>query len=271
VNPPDPAARAGGSGTSGRSAGVHERGSVRFDRVAGSYDETRGGLDRGRRLAGILADLLPERGPLLEVGVGTGAVSAGLAEIGRTVVGVDLSLPMLAVARDRLPGRVAAADALRLPVRTGSVAAVCLIHVLHLVADIPDTLAEAGRVLRPGGTPIATAFPVGPVEGDVFEELDRMHDRIGVSRRDDDPDMIIRQAADAGFDLAARREEPGRRVTPRTEADLIEARSMAWTWSVDDETWTRVVEPTLIRIRTLPDQDRVRPGPGPTILAFRRR
>jgi hypothetical protein len=46
---------------------------------------------------------------------------------------------------------------------------------------------------------------------------------------------------------------------------------MAWTWSVDDETWTRVVEPTLIRIRTLPDQDRVRPGPGPKILAFRRR
>lgn len=246
-------------------------GSVAYDRVAGSYDETRGGLDRGRRMAGIMADLLPERGPLLEVGVGTGAVSAGLAELGRTVVGVDLSLPMLAVARDRLPGRVAAADALRLPVRSGSVAGVCLIHVLHLVANVPATLAEAARVLRPGGTLVATAFPIEPVEGDVFEELDRMHGRIGVSRRDDDPDLIVRLAADAGFDLVSRRDEPGRKVTPRTEADLIEARSIAWTWSVDDETWSRVVEPTLARLRTLPDQDRVRPGPRPTILGFHHR
>ena len=65
-------------------------GSIPFDRVAGTYDETRGGLDRGRRLARILAELLPERARLLEVGVGTGAVAAGLTELGRTVVGVDL-------------------------------------------------------------------------------------------------------------------------------------------------------------------------------------
>ena len=246
-------------------------GSIPFDRVAGTYDQTRGGLDRGRRLAGILAGLLPERGRLLEVGVGTGAVAAGLTELGRTVVGVDLSLPMLAVARERLPGRVAAADALRLPVPAGAVDGVLVIHVLHLVAEIPATLAEVARVLRPGGTLAATAFPAGPVAGDVFDELDRMHDRLGVLRRDDDPETVLRLAADGGFEFAARVDEPGRPVAPRSEADLIEARSHAWTWSIDDETWARVVEPTLARVRALPDQDRVRPGPGPTILAFRHR
>jgi SAM-dependent methyltransferase len=245
-------------------------GSIPFDRIAGTYDETRGGLERGRRMAGVLADLLPEHGPLLEVGIGTGAVSAALAELGRDMVGVDLSLPMLAVARERLPGRVAAADALRLPITTGSVAGVCLIHVLHLVAEIPTTLAEAVRVLRPGGTVVATGFPPGPGEGDLLEELGRMHDRLGVTRRDDAPDVIVRHATDAGLELVARRDEPGRPVSPRTAADLIEARSMAWTWSVDDEAWAGVVEPTLARVRSLPDQDRDRrPGPGPTILAFR--
>jgi SAM-dependent methyltransferase len=243
--------------------------SVPFDRVASTYDATRGGMERGRRLAAVLAGLLPPGGPLLEVGVGTGTVSAGLAELGRDIVGVDLSLPMLAVARERLPGRVAAADALRLPVRTGSVAGACLVHVLHLVAEIPATLAEVARVLRPGGTLVATGMATEPVPGDLTEEFGRMHERLGITRRDDEPDLVIRLAADAGFDLVDRRDEPVRPVSPRDAADMTEARSMAWTWSVDADTWAAVVEPALARVRALPDQDRPRPGRGPTLLTFR--
>lgn len=245
-------------------------GSVPFDRVAATYDATRGGMERGRRLAAVIAGLLPSRGPLLEVGVGTGTVSAGLAELGRDMVGVDLSLPMLAVARERLPGRIAAADALRLPVRTGSVAGACLVHVLHLVADIPRTLTEAARVLRPGGRLVATGLSGEPAQGDLAEEFGRMQERLGNTRRDDDPDLITRLAADAGFDLVDRREEPARPVSPRAAADMTEARSMAWTWSVDAETWAAVVEPALARVRALPDQDRPRPGRGPTLLTFHR-
>jgi SAM-dependent methyltransferase len=243
-------------------------GSVPFDRVAATYDATRGGMERGRRLAAVIAGLLPARGPLLEVGVGTGTVSAGLAELGRDMVGVDLSHPMLAVARERLPGRIAAADALRLPVRTGSVAGACLVHVLHLVADVPQTLAEVARVLRPGGTLVATGLSGEPGQGDLAEEFGGMQERLGNTRRDDDPDLIIRLAADAGFDLVDRREEPARPMSPRAAADMTEARSMAWTWSIDAETWAAVVEPALARVRALPDQDRPRPGRGPTLLTF---
>ncbi|HVE30388.1 MAG TPA: hypothetical protein VNC80_10010, partial [Mycobacteriales bacterium] len=76
--------------------------------------------------------------------------------------------------------------------------------------------------LRPGGTLAATGFPAGPVEGDVFEVLDRMHERVGTLRRDDAPDTVVPVAESAGFELVARIDEPGRPVGPRSEADLIE-------------------------------------------------
>lgn len=243
--------------------------SIAFDRIAGSYDETRGGMERGRRMAAVLAGLLPEDGPLLEVGVGTGLIAAGLGELGRAPVGVDLSRPMLAVARTRIPGRLAAGDAHRLPVRTGSVAAAYLVHVLHLVGDIPTTLAELARVLRSGGTMVTTAFPGRDAWGDLHEELNRIQDELGVERRHDDPPSVLRLAGEAGFELVARHDQPGRPYTPRDMAGVLAARSMSWTWTVAHETWTRALPDVLARLRALPDQDTVRPGPGPSILAFR--
>lgn len=188
--------------------------SVAFDRVAGSYDETRGGMERGRRIAEVLAGVLPA-GPLLEVGVGTGLVAAALTELGRSPVGVDLSLPMLARAGARIPGRIAAGDALRLPVGTGTVAGVYLVHVLHLVGDVPAALAEVARVLRSGGTMVATAFPGEAPAGDVYEEMTRLHDRVGAGRRNVDAPLVTRLATEAGIAPAGRSDAPGVEVTPR--------------------------------------------------------
>ena len=94
--------------------------SIAFDRMAEDYDRTRGGMERGRSIAPLLHDILPP-GPLLEVGVGTGLVAAGLTELGRQVVGVDLSVPMLRKAAARVPGRVAVGDATGLPAGAGGV------------------------------------------------------------------------------------------------------------------------------------------------------
>jgi len=228
-------------------------------------------MDRGRSAAAVLAELLPASGPLLEIGVGTGLVAAGLAELGRTPVGVDLSVPMLARAAERIPGRLAVADAHRLPVRSGSVAGAYLVHVLHLVGDVAATLAEVARVLRPGGTLVATAFPAGPVRGDVHEEMDRIRAELGAPVRDVDAPLVTRLAGDAGFELVDHREEPGVDVTPRNAADRLEERSISWMWTVEDEVWARRMPAAVRRLRALPDQDRVRPGPGPTMLALRRR
>lgn len=249
-------------------------GAVPFDRVADSYDETRGGTERGREVAGVLVGLLPSGGPLLEVGVGTGVVAAALAELGRTVVGVDLSLPMLARAAARTPGRVLAGDARRLPVSTGAVAGAYLVHVLHVVGDVDATLAELVRVLRPGGTLAVTARPLpGPPSADVHRILDELQGRFGVAERPDREDLVVAAAARVGLHLVERRStvRDYLRLTPRVVAERIEDRSWSWMWSVADrDAWRSAAGSVLAELRALPDQDRERPGAEATpVLAFR--
>jgi SAM-dependent methyltransferase len=246
------------------------RESIVFDRIAGSYDDTRGGLERGRRVAAALHRLLPA-GPLLEVGVGTGLVAAGLTELGRRPVGVDLSRPMLERAAARVPGRVAVGDAERLPVGTATVAGAYLVHVLHLVGDVPRTLAEVVRVLRPDGRLVTTAFPDGPLDDDLHREFRAVRERLGAERRPDDEATIVGHARDARLVPVGRQELPSAGSTPRDAADRLEARSLSWMWSVDEDAWSRHVPATLARLRALPDQDRPRPAPGPALLAFARR
>lgn len=129
-----------------------------YDAEARAYDGTRGGHPRARAAAVAVASLLPTRGVALDVAGGTGIVSAQLAGLGFSVVVVDLSTGMLAVAGERLPGRVVAASADTLPIRSGSVDLVATIWLLHLLPiDVADlVIAEAARVLRPGGHYVTT-------------------------------------------------------------------------------------------------------------------
>ncbi|MFC7483181.1 class I SAM-dependent methyltransferase [Luedemannella flava] len=131
-----------------------ERGSVSFDPIADRYDETRGGEARGEGVADDLVPWLPE-GRVLEVGVGTGVVAKALRARGLNVVGVDLSPQMARRAVGRLGPRVTLGDAHALPVADASVDAVVMVWVLHLVGGIEGALAEAARVLRPGGRVVA--------------------------------------------------------------------------------------------------------------------
>ena len=132
--------------------------SIAFDRAAGYYDETRSiPPEVEEQAADRVEAAVGPGGRLLEVGVGTGRVSLPLHRRGRDLVGVDLSGPML----DRYRAKAAAAglpapvvlrgDATRLPFRDACVDAVLEVHVLHLVPDWELALAEARRVLAPGG------------------------------------------------------------------------------------------------------------------------
>ena len=122
------------------------------------YDETRGGHRRAQAAAAAVASLVPTRGVALDVAGGTGIVSAELAGVGFSVVVVDLSTGMLALADDRLPGRVVAGSADTLPIRSGSVDLVTTIWLLHLmpIAIADKVVAEAARVLRPAGHFVTT-------------------------------------------------------------------------------------------------------------------
>jgi SAM-dependent methyltransferase len=104
--------------------------------------------------------LAPAEAPatLLDVACGPGFITAALARSdsgsgsGVTVVGVDLSTEMLRVARQLNPGaRFEQADAEALPFPTDSFDAVsCNFGMLHF-GNPPSAIAEAARVLRPGG------------------------------------------------------------------------------------------------------------------------
>lgn len=121
---------------------------------------------RLRRQARVLApavfDGLPliAEGDLLELGCGVGAELALLHgdQPGVRLTGVDLSLQQLAAARSALSGPLAAAqvrllvaDAAVLPFATACFDQVITIWLLEHVPQARQVLAEALRVLKPGG------------------------------------------------------------------------------------------------------------------------
>src|SRR5438128_1895356 len=103
-------------------------------------------MPRGRDFASTIAPLLPTAEVTLELGVGTGIISAALGERGHHVVGFDLSAPMLGRAHTRLGARVARADVHMLPVRQAAVDAAVTVWVLHLVGKQPTVVGEIARV-----------------------------------------------------------------------------------------------------------------------------
>ncbi|MCH1868692.1 class I SAM-dependent methyltransferase [Nocardioides sp. CFH 31398] len=130
----------------------------RYDDAADTYDETRGGEARAAAVAAEVDRLAPGPGLLVDVAGGTGTVGAALRALGREVLVADASAGMLRHAVRRLPGRVVRADARRLPLGDGSASVVSLVWLLHLLerSDADAVLAEATRVLRPGGVLVTT-------------------------------------------------------------------------------------------------------------------
>ena len=129
-------------------------------RVKGAdWDEMRALDLPARAVEDALLTLIPEDPPgrLLDIGTGTGRVLELLAPRVRQALGVDASKAMLALARARLaqPGlahcAVRLADMYRLPLTDASFDTAVLQMVLHYAEDPAGAVAEAARVLRPGG------------------------------------------------------------------------------------------------------------------------
>jgi ubiquinone/menaquinone biosynthesis C-methylase UbiE len=139
---------------------VHAAGRAWLTRV---YDPVVALTVRERRFRGLLADRvlagLPRGGTVVDVGCGTGTFAIALAERrpDAAVAGVDGDAEILALARakrgaERVVWRQGLAGALDLPGEsTDAVVMSLLLHHLQPVAK-RTALADARRVLRPGGT-----------------------------------------------------------------------------------------------------------------------
>ena len=87
---------------------------------------------------------------VLDLGCGKGGLSRLLRDRGAEVVAFDIASAMLSQADSRLM-RVKG-NARSLPLRSGVFDAVAIVEALQHVLRIDDVLAEAARVLKPGGT-----------------------------------------------------------------------------------------------------------------------
>lgn len=144
-----------------------------FQREGMDWDELRALDLDATAIEAALMQALPERiEALLDIGTGTGRLLELLAPRTRRALGVDASREMLALARARLSERglaesctVRQADMYRLPLADRSFDAVTLQMVLHYAEDPAAALAEAARVLRPGGVLlVADLAPHGAAE-----------------------------------------------------------------------------------------------------------
>lgn len=137
-----------------------------FRRNAGDWDRVRAMHVDGGAIDSALRKLLLESEvkDLLDIGTGTGSV---LQLVGRDVgaaIGIDASREMLQVARANLNRaelgncQVRQADMYQLPFPPGSFDAVTLHMVLHFAEEPARVLAEAARVLRPGGRMVVVDF-----------------------------------------------------------------------------------------------------------------
>jgi ubiquinone/menaquinone biosynthesis C-methylase UbiE len=89
---------------------------------------------------------------VVDAGCGGGRAVAEMAERGARAVGVDLAPEMIAVARKRWPaGEFHVGDVCELPLATGSVSYYRADKVLHTLDNPARAVAEARRVLAPGG------------------------------------------------------------------------------------------------------------------------
>jgi ubiquinone/menaquinone biosynthesis C-methylase UbiE/DNA-binding transcriptional ArsR family regulator len=119
---------------------------------------------------------------LLDLGTGTGRMLELFAPDIERGLGLDLSLDMLALARARLDRAglqhcsVRHGDIYNLALPRDSFDVVILHQVLHFLDDGPRAVAEAARVLRPGGRLLVVDFAPHDLE---FLREQHAHRRLG--------------------------------------------------------------------------------------------
>jgi len=163
-----------------------EKAQAYFSRNASEWDELRRLHVSDKAVEKALLSLVGTRpiDSLLDLGTGTGWILLLLASLYRRAIGVDASRDMLSVARSNLDkaGVVKASvrhgDILNLPLEGQDFDLVTIHQVLHFLDQPELAIAEAARVLRPGGRLLIVDFAPHTLE---HLRDDHAHVRLGFS------------------------------------------------------------------------------------------
>lgn len=189
---------------------------LRFGSVADSYDRGRPGYP-----ADAVAWLVGEEPrAVLELGAGTGKLTAGLVALGHDVHATDPDEAMLAVLRRRLPDvRTSVGSAERIPAPDMTYDVVVAGQAFHWF-DQEQALSEISRVLRPGGI-LALAWNQRDESIPWVRKLGRI---IGRSAETTDPSELLEESGlfaaveDATFTF-------WQRIDQHSVVDLVLSRS----------------------------------------------
>jgi ArsR family transcriptional regulator len=166
-----------------------------------------------REVEAALTEIFAAAGPqdLLDIGTGTGRMIEILGPRVSHALGIDQSREMLAVARVNLERAglgnsiVRLGDMYQLPLADSSFDAVVIHQVLHYADRPAAAIAEAARVLRPGGTLVVVDFAPHALE---YLRDEHAHRRLGFA--DDD---VAEWFGAAGLDASPPSRLPGDPLT----------------------------------------------------------
>src|SRR5579884_462505 len=166
-----------------------------------------------REVEAALGDIVGEAAPhdLLDIGTGTGRMLEILGPRVGHALGIDQSREMLAVARVNLEraglvnGSVRLGDMYQLALPDASFDAVVVHQVLHYADRPAAAIAEAARVLRPGGILVVVDFAPHALE---FLRAEHAHRRLGFADAE-----VAEWCRAAGLDPAPPRHLPGNPLT----------------------------------------------------------
>ena len=156
-----------------------------FERIADTWDTVRSLHYPNEAIEQALLDAAG-KGPftyIVDIGTGTGRMLTLFAPQSERAEGIDLSHKMLNIARANLTkaglenARVRQGDAAAVPVDTGSADLVILHQVLHYIDAPEDVIAEAARILMPGGRLLIVDFAPHDLE---FLRTDHAHRHLGM-------------------------------------------------------------------------------------------
>jgi ubiquinone/menaquinone biosynthesis C-methylase UbiE/DNA-binding transcriptional ArsR family regulator len=190
-----------------------ERAAAYFSENAANWDRIRSLYVDEREVEAALIEIVAAAAPrdLLDVGTGTGRIIEILAPRVGQALGVDQSREMLSIARVNLErtgasnGMVRLGDMYQLPLPDASFDAVVIHQVLHYADRPAAAIAEAARVLRPGGALVVVDFAPHTLE---FLRDEHAHRRLGFTDAE-----VAEWCREAALDPAAPRHLPGEPLT----------------------------------------------------------